>query len=161
MWVFCGGDPLHPSVLYQYHPTRSGQAALGFLDDYQGYIQSDDYNGYDYLARKKGIVHIGCWAHVRRKFFDVVKVRKKHRGKRNNPKGLADKALEYIGQLYQIEKQIHQDQLSVEQVYQRRQERSKPVLNEFKSWLDTTEPLTPPKGLLIKAINYALKTGTN
>ena len=157
MWVFCGGYPKHPTVLYQYHPTRSGEPALKFLDDYQGYIQSDDFNGYDYLARKKGIVHLGCWAHARRKFFDVVKVRKKHRGKRENPKGLADQAIDYIGRLYQIEKQIRQEQLPSEQVYQRRQEQSKPILSAFKTWLDATEPLTPPKGLLGKAINYALK----
>jgi transposase len=157
MWVFCGGDPKHPAVLYQYRSTRSGEAALGFLDDYQGYIQSDDYNGYDYLAKKNGIVHLGCWAHVRRKFIDVVKVRKKNRGKRESPKGLADQALDHIGRLYQIEKQIRQDQLSPEQINQRRKEQSKPILNEFKTWLDATEPLTPPQGLLGKAINYALK----
>lgn len=157
MWVFCGGDPEHPTVSYHYHPTRSGETALAFLDDYCGYIQSDDYNGYDYLGRKKGIIHIGCWAHVRRKFVDVVKVRKKHRGKNANPKGFADQALDFIGRLYLIEKQIRQDRLSSDKVYQRRQELSKPILNEFKLWLDATEPLTPPKGLLGKAINYTLK----
>ena len=157
MWVFCGGDPKHPTVLYRYRPTRSGQAALSFLDDYQGYIQSDDYNGYDYLAKKDGIVHLGCWAHVRRKFFDVVKLRKKNRGKRENPKGLADQALDYIGRLYQVEKQIRQDQLSPEQINPHRKERSSPILKGFKIWLDATEPLTPPQGLLGKAINYALK----
>ena len=157
MWVFCGGDPDHPAVLYRYEPTRSGAVALDFLDDYQGYIQSDDYNGYDYLAKNKGIIHLGCWAHVRRKFFDVVKVRKKHRGKKDNPKGLADQALDYIGALYQIEKHIRAEQLSPEQIYQYRQDRSKPILNAFKIWLDATEPLTPPKGLLGRAIGYALK----
>jgi len=54
MWVFCGGQAEHPTVLYQYHPTRSGEEALQFLDDYRGFIQSDDYNGYDYLGNKKG-----------------------------------------------------------------------------------------------------------
>jgi transposase len=157
MWVFCGGQAEHPTVLYQYHPTRSGEEALQFLDDYRGFIQSDDYNGYDYLGNKKGIIHLGCWSHARRKFVDVVKVRKKHRGNHASPKTLADQALEYIGELYRIEKQIRQDQLTVEQIYQRRQEQSKPVLNQFKQWLDATEPLTPPKGLLGKAISYTLK----
>ena len=156
MWVFCGGNPDHPTVLYRYEPTRSGAVALDFLDGYQGYIQSDDYNGYDYLAKNQGIIQLGCWAHVRRKFFDVVKARKKHRGKKDNPKGLADQALDYIGALYQIEKAIRSEQSS-EQIYQYRQDRSKPILNEFKAWLDAVEPLTPPKGLLGKAIGYALK----
>ena len=88
-------------------------------------------SGYDYLAKKNGIVHLGCWAHVRRKFIDVVKVREKNRGKRENPKGLADQALDHIGRLYQIEKQIRQDQLSPEQINQRRKEQSKPILNKF------------------------------
>lgn len=156
MWVFCGGVPDHPTVLYQYHPTRGGQAALNFLDEYQGYIQSDDFGGYDYLGKKQSIIHLGCWAHVRRKFFDVVKVRKKHRGKHDNPKTLADQAIDYIGRLYQIENQIRQDHLAPDQIYQRRQEQSKPILDQFKNWLDATEPLTPPKGLLGKAIGYTL-----
>jgi transposase len=157
IWVFYGGQVDHPTVLYQYQPTRSGEAALKFLDEYQGYIQSDDFGGYDYLGNKKEIVHLGCWAHVRRKFFDVVKTRKKHRGKRDNPAGLGDQALNYIGKLYLIEKQIRHDQLEPEQIYQRRQQQSKPILDEFKKWLDATEPLTPPQGLLGKAICYALK----
>jgi hypothetical protein len=43
MWVFCGGVPEKPTVLYRYQPTRSGASALNFLDDYEGYIQSDDF----------------------------------------------------------------------------------------------------------------------
>jgi transposase len=65
MWVFCGGPPDKPSVLYRYQPTRSGKVALDFLQDYRGYIQSDDFSGYDYLGQKKHIVRLGCWAHVR------------------------------------------------------------------------------------------------
>ena len=157
MWVFCGGAPDHPMVLYRYHPTRSGEVALKFLDNYRGFIQSDDYNGYDYLGRKAAIVQLACWAHARRKFFDVVKVRKKNRGHRDNPKGLADQAIDYIGNLYLIEKQIRQEQLTPAQVCQRRRERSVPILDEFKTWLDATYPLTPPKGLLGMAIGYTLK----
>jgi transposase len=157
MWVFCGGAPDHPSVLYRYHPTRSGELALKFLDDYKGFVQSDDYNGYDYLGNKPSIVHLGCLAHARRKFFDVVKVRKKHRAHCDNPKGLADDALQYIGKLYLIEKQIRREQLTPAQICQRRQEQSIPILDKFKQWLDTNYPLTPPKGLLGIAIGYALK----
>jgi transposase len=69
MWIFRGGPPDKPTLLYQYHPSRSGQVPKNFLDDYQGYIQTDGYSGYDALGAQKGIVHVGCWAHVRRKFF--------------------------------------------------------------------------------------------
>ena len=156
MWVYRGGSPDHPVLLYQYHPTRSGKTALEFLSDYQGYIQTDDYAGYDHLGRQAGIVHLGCWAHARRKFVKVVQVRKKHRSKRANPKGLADEALEYIGQLYQVEKEARQRELDSTRIYLLRQEKSKPILESFKDWLTTNQPLTPPRGLLGQAIRYAL-----
>ena len=156
MWVFRGGAPDRPVLLYDYQRTRSGKTALAFLHDYKGYIQTDDFSGYDHLDQKPGIVHVGCWAHARRKFVKVVKVRKKHRSKRVNPKGLADQALDYIGRLYQIEKQAQRRELDLAQIYQLRQEKAKPVLAEFKDWLQTNQPLTPPKGLLGQAISYTL-----
>ena len=58
MRVFCGGAPDNPTVLYRYHPTRSGEVALKFLDDYKGFFQIDEYNGYNYLGNKPSI---GTW----------------------------------------------------------------------------------------------------
>jgi transposase len=156
MWVFCGGPLSRPVVLYQYHPTRSGQLALGLLDGYRGYIQSDGYSGYDHLTGKSGIAHLGCLVHVRRKFMEVVKVRKKARGKQAATRGLADEALDYIGALYHIEKQARQNELSFEQIRNLRQQEAKPVLDRFKTWLEIHHPQVPPKGLLGKAIQYAL-----
>ncbi len=157
MWVFCGGPPDKPAVLYRYYPTRSGKVALDFLDDYSGYIQSDDFSGYDHLGRKNNIIHLGCWAHVRRKFVDVVKARKKLRGKKAQHKSLADEAIDYIGKLYHIEKQAKVQEMTTDQRYQLRQQQAKPVLDQFEKWLEAKQPLTPPQGLLGKAINYALK----
>lgn len=157
MWVYCGGHPDQPTKLYRYHRTRSGQVALSFLDGYKGYVQSDAFSGYDHLNGKKGITLLGCMAHVRRKFFDVVKTRKKIRGNSAaDKKTLADEALDFIGQLYQIEKRVRQEQLCPQQIYELRQEKSKPILNCFKLWLDEKQSITPPKGLLGIAINYAL-----
>jgi transposase len=156
MWVYGGGQPYRPVLLYEYQRTRSGKTALEFLDDYHGYIQSDDFAGYNHLDQKPDIVHLGCWAHARRKFVKVAKVRKKHRSKRANPKSLADEALDYIGNLYRIEKQARQRELDAADIYQLRQQKSKPVLDEFKAWLDANKPLTPPKGLLGRAISYTL-----
>ena len=154
MWVYRGGQPDRPVLLYQYHRTRSGREALDFLDDYRGYIQSDDFAGYDHLDQNPHIVHLGCWAHSRRKFIKVVKVRKKHRSKRANPKSLADEALDYIGNLYQIEKAAKRQELDAAGIYQLRQEKAKPLLKKFKKWLDAKQPLTPPKSLLGQAIGY-------
>jgi transposase len=156
MWVYRGGKLDHPILLYQYQRTRSGRVALEFLSDYHGYIQSDDFAGYDHLDQNPDIVHLGCWAHARRKFVKVVQVRKRNRSKRVNPKSLADEALDYIGKLYGIEKEARRRELSADEIYQLRQEKTKPLLDEFKIWLEAKQPLTPPKGLLGQAIRYTL-----
>jgi len=156
MWVYRGGQPDAPVLLYEYQRSRSGKTALEFLGDYHGYIQSDDFSGYDHLDQKPGIVHLGCWAHARRKFVKVATVRKKHRSKQANPKSLADEALDYIGNLYRIEKEARRRELDTAEIRQLRQEKSKPLLDEFKDWLEAKKPLTPPKGLLGQAISYTL-----
>ena len=156
MWVFKGGQENSPALLYQYHRTRSGEAALNFLGDYQGYVQSDAFSGYEGLSEKKGITHMGCWAHARRYYVDVIKAKKKNRSNRLQPKSLTDEALEYIGSLYQIEKEAKIKNLEPQEIYQLRQEKAKPVLDTFKTWLMAKQQITPPKGLLGKAINYTL-----
>jgi len=152
MWVFRGGPPERPALIYQYHPTRSGQVPSEFLKEYKGYIQTDAYNGYDALGRRPDIRHAGCWAHVRRKFVAVVKA-----GAGKGKKGHAETALEYIRQLYKIEKTAKNDKLTPDQIVDLRQEKSKPVLADFKVWLNALSGQTPPKGLLGTAVNYALK----
>ena len=156
MWVFRGGAPDRATLLYQYQRTRSGRVALEFLHDYHGYIQSDDFSGYDHLDQNPNVVHLGCWSHARRKFVKVVKVRKKHRSKRVNPKSLADEALDYIGNIYQVEKEARRRELNAVQIYQLRQEKTKPLLNEFKKWLQAKQPQAPPKSLLGQAIRYTM-----
>ena len=88
--------------------------------------------------------------------MDVVKARKKNRGGKAPAKGLADEALDYIGNLYGIEHWAKDQELSCDEIYQLRQKESKPILEKFKLWLESNQPLTPAKGLLGKAIHYAL-----
>jgi transposase len=154
MWIFLGGDPDHRSFVYQYHPSRNGDVAARFLGGYEGYVQSDAFSGYEQLSRKKDICHVGCWVHARRNFVAVIKAKKKNRSKRVEPKSLADEALEFIGSLYQIEKEGKG--FTPAERYHLRQEKSKPVLDDFKKWLETNRAITPPKGLLGKAIQYTL-----
>ena len=151
MWVYRGGDPQKPVLIYQYQPSRSGQVPLIFLKGYQGFVQTDGYSGYDLLGRQVGIRLVGCWAHVRRKFLEIIKAKP-------NPKkkGHAEEALDYIRRLYAIEKQATVYELSSDQLYCLRQDAAKPILNDFKSWLLQMSTLTPPKGLLGKAVNYTL-----
>jgi transposase len=151
MWIFRGGDPEHPALVFKYHPTRSGQVPLTYLDGFRGYVQCDGYNGYDALGRQPGVILVGCWAHARRKFDKVIKAR-------GNPKkqGNAEEAMAFIRQLYRIEKKGREQELNWDQVRDLRQLEAKPILDEFKTWLEAKLPLTPPKGLLGKAIRYTL-----
>ena len=151
MWLFRGGGPEKPVVIYEYSTSRGGDVARKFLRDFKGFVQTDAYSGYDFLDLLEGIMHLGCWAHARRKFTDVTKAM----GKEHTP-GAADTALNYIGKLYRLEREARQKRLSTEEVYRMRQEQAKPILEDFKKWLVQQAALTPPKGLLGKAIGYAL-----
>jgi transposase len=151
MWLFRRGDPEKPVLIYAYHATRSGDVVREFLCDFKGYVQTDGYGGYDFLANRKGVRHIGCWAHSRRKFMDVVKAQGQ-----NRKTGSADKALKYIKDLYRIEQKARELNHAPGRIYAERQERAKPILDEFKEWLDKKALQTPPKGLLGTAIAYTL-----
>jgi transposase len=151
MWIFRSGDPDKPVLIYQYHQTRSGDVVREFLRDFQGYVQTDGYAAYDFLDDQEGIFHIGCWAHSRRKFMDVIKAQGK-----NRKTGSADKALSYIKKLYKLEKEACAKELSPAEIYQLRQDEAKPLLDDFHKWLLKRKSQTPPKGLLGKAIAYTL-----
>jgi len=152
MWVFKGGPPAKPVILFQYHATRSGDVAAGFLKGYKGIVQTDGYGGYNFLDDKKDILHVGCWVHARRKFKEVTKAV----GNKKNPSGNAGTALKYIGKLYKIEKEAQLEELSPDQLYAQRQSEAIPILDEFKKWLDARTNQVPPKSLLGKAVNYTL-----
>ena len=119
-------------MIYQYHPTRGGDVAKAFLSDFEGYVQTDGYSGYDFLDHEEKIRHIGCMAHARRKFMDVIKAQGK-----NKKNGSAQKALNLIRKLYRIEKQALEKGLSPDKLYQVRQKESEPILNQFKKLVGT------------------------
>ena len=70
MWVARGGTPETPVILYHYAPGRGAEVAKEMLGDYHGYLQTDGYEAYDRVCDgNQAVVHVGCWAHARRKFF--------------------------------------------------------------------------------------------
>lgn len=151
-WVFLGGGPEMPGLYYHYAPSRSGKIAEEFLNDYQGYVQTDGYAGYNFLDSKPGIAHCGCWAHVRRKFNDVIHAA----GSKNMRKGKANHAMSVIRGLYLIEREAKNKGLDEEQTYQLRKKESKPIIDEFEIWLKEHALVIPPKSLLGKAFSYTL-----
>jgi len=154
MWVFRGGPPEKPVLIYRYSPTRSGEVPREVLRGYRGYCQTDAFSGYDGLEQSiEGVALVGCFAHARRNFIKVIDAR----GKRTREKtGSAEIALGYIGQLYRIEKAARSENQPSAEIQSFRAEKARPVLEEFKAWLEKRKDQTPPQGLLGKAIDYML-----
>ncbi|GGE91435.1 IS66 family transposase [Massilia psychrophila] len=146
MWVQTGGPPGKQVVLFDYDPSRSAQVPVRLLSDYRGYLMTDGYDGYNALARTNGIEHLACWAHVRRRFVDAVKVQPEGR------RGLADEAVALIGRLYGIEREYKGASDTVR--LQARQEHSLPALTALRAWLDKTLPGVTPKSALGTALSY-------
>jgi transposase len=158
MWVFRGGiSPPGSVVIFDYRPTRSADEIVKqYLSGYSGYVQTDGYIGYEALS-ELSVTHVGCWAHVRRKFVDVVKaVDKAHKGKRRSGCS-ADVAVSKIRRLYNIEREAKKRELPDAELIEFRREHALPLLEEFHDWLKARIGSTPPKGLLGRAMNYAMK----
>ena len=155
MWLARGGPPGKPAVIFQYHPSRAGSIAREILGDYQGYVQTDGYLGYESLGDREGVVHLGCMAHVRRKFMEVEKAAGKEA-----TGGTAHAVMDIIAKLYRIEKKAREQKLEPDQVKELRTMEARPLMNKLKALLDAREETTPPKSLLGKAIGYALNQWT-
>jgi transposase len=146
MWVQTGGPPGRPVVVFDYDASRGGQVPVRLLHDYRGYVMTDGYSGYNELMRTDGIEQLICWAHVRRRFVEAVKVQPKGR------RGLADEAVALIGKLYGVERE-HKD-ASDDARLLARQTHSVPALAALRVWLDKTLPGVTPKSALGTALSY-------
>jgi transposase len=141
-----GTDP--PAVAYSYAPGRGAVHALKLLDHYRGVVQCDGYAAYKTIAAAapgEAVTLAFCWAHLRRKFFDIAKGG-------NAP--IASEALERIAALYAIEKTIRGKSDSERRAA--RQERSKPLVLALKSWLEQQLAGVSGKSLIAEAIRYGL-----
>ncbi|WP_344799381.1 IS66 family transposase, partial [Litoribacillus peritrichatus] len=148
MWVRRTGGPDKPVILFDYAPSRKGLEVEQRLPDYQGYLQTDDYAGYHKTGKEDGIVHLGCFAHARRKFIEAQKTAPSKNGKQTK----ADMAITMIKVLYVIEKSIKDK--PVDERYRIRQEKSVPQLKKIRAWLDKSMAQTLPKGKTGQALSY-------
>ena len=146
MWIFMTGLKTNNNIVFEYHATRASAAATEFFQDFNGYLQTDAYDGYNTLRKDTNIINLGCMAHCRRNFTDITKVIKKS--------GKAHEAVKYIRLLYKIEEKIKN--YSFDERYQYRLEHAKPILEKFKFWLDHSVEHVPPKSPIAQAINYAI-----
>jgi transposase len=147
MWCYRGGGN-KPILIYEYQPSRGGYHAENFLSGFKGYLQSDAYSGYSFAERNRAIVRVGCMAHARRKFADIIKITKTN--------GLAQEAIKFFKSLYKIEKEAREKNFSSEERYNLRQKESVPILESFKKWLDLHLTKTSPQSKIYEAIRYSI-----
>jgi len=139
------GNEAAPAVWFSYTPDRKGKWPTEHLATFSGTLQADGYAGYNALYATGRINEAACWAHVRRKFFEIDKVQ---------PNSFATDVLHEIASLYAVEKQIKGK--PPDQRTAARQARAGPVLETLKQRLQTTLGQIPKKFPLAKAIHYAL-----
>ena len=138
------GSAEPPAVLFRYSPDRKGERPRAHLANFTGVLQADAYAGFDQLYGEK-IKEAACWAHVRRKFYDI-------HAALSSPVAL--EALERIGRLYKIEEEIRGRQPHERRTV--RQARAGPELKSLHEWLHKTVTALSKKSELAKAIRYAL-----
>ena len=149
-YVYCtrGGIPGKEAVLYDYNDIEHKQYIVNWFEGFKGYIELDADPFFETLLNQEGVDSVNCNAHARRKFESIAKAAKK--------KGLAKEALRYFKQLYKIERQAKTENLTTEQRYQLRLEKSKPLLDELHQWLQASILKVLPQSPLGKAIQYCL-----
>ena len=150
MWVFRGGPSDKPVLIFHYHPTRSGQVPIEFLQGYQGYVQTDGFCGYDELGKQAGICLVGCWAHARRKFIEVLKVTEKASRKKTTTH--TNTALGYIRKLYEIEKRAKEKNFLLRKFMTCGKKKQNLSLRNSKSGLMLYSLKLLPKGCLVKPL---------
>jgi transposase len=153
LWAVRGGEYAHPLLFYEYAPTRAGVVAGRLLDGFQGFLQTDGYQGYDAVGKQPGIVHVGCFAHARRKFDEALRGQGKSRKSKSSAKeSVARQGLKRINKLYELER-LWRD-VSPEERHALRQEQTKPKLEELKQWLAASKERVPPTSLTGEALAY-------
>jgi len=141
-----GAKIRNPIVLYDYQPDRKAKRPAEFLKGFKGYLHTDGYEGYHGLPDE--IIIVGCWAHVRRKFDEALKVLPTKDREGSN----AAFGKRYCDKLFELERKFAD--ITPKERHQKRQELSKPVMDEFFAWLDKLS--VAPKTPVGVAAHYAL-----
>ena len=133
-------------------PCRVAGARAGAAARAQGFLQSDGYAGYNAPGKLDGVIHVGCLAHARRKFFDAVKAQ--HAVGASGEKGLAPQALLLIRKIYAVDKTAREAKLPPDKRHALRAKTARPIWDELRRWLDANLGAAPPGSLTGKAMNY-------
>jgi len=147
LWVYLADNSTRfPCCIYHYTPTRSQQGPLTFLASYKGYLQADAYPGYDKLYTQGDIIEVGCFAHARRKFYDIAVAAKA-------PTHAHD-IIVVIAKLYHIEHLA--PSLTCHERYYYRKKYSKPILKSLRRKLNRHHQRAILNTPFYNAVQYAL-----
>jgi transposase len=146
-YVYCirGGPPNKSVILYDYNASEHKQFVHTWFGGFNGYLHADADNFFELVGSDNALM-VNCNAHARRKFEPIAKA--------NKGKGIAKEAMRYFKALYKIEREAKDKALTSQKRYELRQEKSKPLLTEFNTWIDKVHPTVLPQSNLGKAINY-------
>lgn len=153
MWVHMSGHRTKRAIVFDYQHSRKGEHASNFLTGFEGAHQSDAYSGYHALHQQEGIATVACWAHARRKFFEITKIVK--------TPGLAHHIVMLIKKLYKVESEADDKGYSHEARKTLRQTKSLPILASIKKLLDDYKGKVPPKSPLGQAMGYSINQWDN
>ena len=142
-----GPDP--PAVVYRYSPDRKAERPQSHLASFSGILQADGYSGFASLYADGRVQEAACWAHARRKYYDVYAA---------DRSPTAAEALRRIGLLYAIEREIRGQPPAARSAIRRT--RSAPILDELRTWLRETSTTLSTKSPLAQAIQYTLTRWT-
>ncbi len=154
LWVQIG-DWNNRFIVYDYTPDRSGAGPERVFKGFKGYLQADAYAAYDALFTDGTILEVGCWMHARRKFYEA----------RTSDPARSHLMLAWVGRLYEIEEEAKatrrkhpewDDATWHAHRYALRLERSQPILDAIRTWLEAESPKALPKSPIGEAIGYAL-----
>ncbi|WP_202708554.1 IS66 family transposase [Sporosalibacterium faouarense] len=151
MWLYKSPDENHPIIIYDYQKTRSGSCPKKFLSVFSGYLQTDGYAGYN---KVENIKRLYCLAHIRRKFHEIIV----NLDEESLKSSRAVIGFNYCAKLYEIEKELKKQhgkkQNYYEERYKARLEKSKPLIEEFISYVDKEIENAVPRSALGKALAY-------
>ncbi|MDP3180303.1 MAG: IS66 family transposase, partial [Bacteroidota bacterium] len=142
MWVRYA--PLSKSVLFEYYKSRSTKGPIDDLTTFTGYLQTDGYSGYTYLASLQGITHLSCWAHARRYFDKAL----------GNDQQRASHVMKLIQLLYAIEALAREAEMSHGQRHALRLDKALPIINEIGQYIQQEREKVTPKSPIRQAFEY-------
>ena len=150
LWTYVRDERPHggsrpPAAAFFYSPDRKGEHPRDHLKSFKGVLHADGYAGFNAIFETGKVAEAACWAHVRRKFFDVHAA---------NGSPIANEALDRIGALYGVEADIRGK--PPDERRRCREEKTLPLIAGLKAWLEATLPKLSGKSDLAAAMRYAL-----